>query len=138
MIEYINRIRVALSIPENNVEVEKGIKGSAGFYWGFPDGHNVLSENSRLFFEIENGQHHPDTNVLKYWPILEENKDLKIILIQWIIKKPKSRNRWELSKFLGSKMEGLIPDRFLYFFLEYEELSNTEKLRKIRDCVNNI
>lgn len=138
MLEYINQIRTNLGIPINPIEKERGIKGNKGFYWGFPDGFNELSENTKVYYEIEYGQNHPNTNVLKYWPILEENEALNIILIQWIIKKPKSKNRWELSKFIGDKMEKTFPKRFTYCFLEYEERSNINELNSIRTHIQNI
>lgn len=138
MVEYINKLRGSLEIPEKEKEVEKGIKGKAGFFWAFPDGADDLGNNTSLYFEIEMGQHHPDTNVLKYWPILEENPELKIILIQWIIKKPKSKNRWELSKFIGKKMMDVLKDRFEYYYLEYNDEINIEKLKKLKTFIKRI
>jgi hypothetical protein len=132
MIEYINKLRTSLAIPEQLIEIEKGIKSQEGFFWAFPDGKNKLSNNTYLYFEIEKGQNHPDTNVLKYWPVLEENHELKIILVQWIIKKPRSKNRWELSKFVGAKMENILAGRFNYCFLEYDEETNINKLESLK------
>lgn len=119
-ISSINKIRLNLGFPVKENEQEVGIKGRQGFYWGFPDGFDLLPNNWKIYYEIEVGQQHPCTNVLKYWPVLEENKDDKIILIQWLQRKPKSANRWELSKFLGKKMQLDLPFRFKYFFIEFE------------------
>jgi hypothetical protein len=133
----INIIRRTVGIPIKSDEREKGIKGIDGFYWGFPDGFDRLNEGWIIYYEIENGQHHPDTNVLKYWPILEEHIELKIILIQWLQRKPKSRNRWELSKFVARKMEIELRNRFKYFFIE-DEMEFETKLSEVRSLISQL
>lgn len=108
--------------------------GNDGFYWGFPDGVNHFGSNS-VNFEIESGQHHPDTNVLKYWPVLEENPLRQIIPIQWLIKKPRSKNRWELSKFVGNKMMQTLGGQFIYISLEYDNEENDLSIAKAKELI---
>ena len=121
---------------QNWKKKEKGIKGKAGFYWGFPDGVDELKENKFIYYEIEDGQQHQCTNVLKCWPLLEEDENIGIILIQWLKKTPKSKNRWELGKFVAKKMELAFPDRFKYVFLELQDESNEEKLQLLKMELN--
>jgi len=136
MDQYVVKIRKQIGLQDKVVEYEKGIKGKEGFFWAFPNGFDKIRNDWEIFYEIENGQEHPCTNVLKYWPILEERLNLKILLIQWLIKKPKSRNRWELSKFVASKIIKENPDRFKYVFLEYEDFENQEKLKELKYWLN--
>ncbi len=41
--------------------------------WGQADRCVELRRNSWLLLEVEGKQHHPNTNVLKLWPFLEEH-----------------------------------------------------------------
>ncbi len=51
--------------------------------WAFKSDFRVeISPKDFLIVEIEANQPHPDTNVTKYWKVLEENPDTKITLIQ--------------------------------------------------------
>ena len=127
-----NQIRLCLGLQVKESEKEKGIKCLAGDFWGFPDGQDMLINGHTILYEIEEGQQHPCTNVLKYWPVLEENPDMKIILIQWLVKKPKSKNRWQLAKFVANKMLTVFPDRFQYIFLEFDSPDNNIRLEKLK------
>ena len=136
MLADINSIRIKIGLSPKLEEKEKGIKGKAGFYWGFPDGVDELKENKFIYYEIEDGQQHQCTNVLKCWPLLEEDENINIILIQWLKKKSKSKNRWELGKFVAKKMEHAFPERFKYIFLELQDESNEEKLQLLKKELN--
>lgn len=137
MLSVINSIRVQIGLPIKELEAEKGIKAAEGFFWGFPDGADTLKDGSFIFYEIEEGQQHPSTNVLKYWPVLEENNKMSIILIQWLIRKARSKNRWELSMFTGNKMMQAFPGRFEYVFLMLEDDANKEKLKELKNRIYN-
>jgi hypothetical protein len=128
----INELRFHLGLTPKETEMEKGIRRLGGNFWGFPDGMDLLGEDQFLYFEIEEGQHHPSTNVLKYWPILEESPSIRIILVQWIRKKPKSPNRWKLAQFVGAKMMLEFPDRFQYVFLQNDDEENYVKLNELK------
>ena len=136
MLADINLIRIKIGLSPKLGEKEKGIRGIDGFFWGFPDGVDKLSENKFIYYEIEDGQQHQCTNVLKCWPLLEEDENINIILIQWLKKKPRSKNRWELAKFVGEKMEQVLPHRFKYIFLELQDESNEEKLQLLKKELN--
>ncbi len=132
-LEAINAIRTKLGMATKPVEVEKGIRCKRdSFYWGGPDGADTFHDGWSVFYEIEKGQQHPCTNVLKYWPVMEEDPSLKIILVQWLIQAPKSKNRWELSKFLGDKLMHTFPDRFQYIYLEMDAVANSNKLSRFQ------
>jgi hypothetical protein len=133
--QSINQIRKSLGLETKEYEKEAGIRAIAGDFWGFPDGKDCLSDNCMLYYEIEDGQHHPDTNVLKYWPILEENPSVTIVLVQWLRSKPKSRNRWKLAQFVARKMVMAFPDRFDYIFLEYDDADNENKLKQLKSRI---
>lgn len=136
MLADINSIRIKIGLSPKLEEKEKGIKGKDGFYWGFPDGVDELKENNFIYYEIEDGQQHQCTNVLKCWPLLEEDENINIVLIQWLKKKSKSKNRWELGKFVAKKMVQAFPERFKYVFLELQDESNEEKLQLLKKELN--
>jgi hypothetical protein len=130
-----NEIRISLGLSTKEYEKEVGIKGISGDFWGFPDGKDSLSNYCSVYYEIEEGQQHPDTNVLIYWPILEENPSITIVLVQWLRSKPKSRNRWKLAQFVARKMVMAFPDRFDYVFLEYDNVDNENKLKQLKSRI---
>ena len=46
--------------------------------WGRVDFYSKEENDTLIFVEVENsGQKHPNTNVLKIWPFLEENPSKK-------------------------------------------------------------
>lgn len=136
-LNHINRIRKELGISTKLEDKEKGVRGSEGFLWGFPDGYDDLSNEWTLYYEIENRQNHPDTNILKYWPILEGNSSKKIILIQWYLQKSKYINRWELAKFIADKIESHVGSRFKYFVTE-NEIEFETKLSEVRSLLGQL
>ncbi len=131
--DVINSLRAALGFDPKENEKEKGIRClEEDFYWAFPDGIDDHHSGWTVMYEVEGGQQHPCTNVLKYWPVLEQDAVLKIRLVHYLVKRPKSRNRWELSKFLGNKMMNAFPDRFDYTFLEIDAAENASKLHALK------
>ena len=50
--------------------------------WGQVDDWIQIDNNTFVFLEVETSQKHPNTNVLKLWPFLEENKNIRVFLIQ--------------------------------------------------------
>jgi len=91
-----------------------------------------------ILLEIEKGQKHPNTNVLKVWPYLAENPEKKILLIQLI--RPENNapgNRIRLCKFTGKKLEEMFSGRFSYLFYHWHpdilselKIRIEEKLKK--------
>jgi len=84
--------------------------------WGKTDESSKLSPDRFLFFEIEAGQKHPNTNVLKLWPYLEENPGASVILAQVFVEGSAccDSSRGKLASWLGAKLESIFPDRFRY------------------------
>ena len=82
--------------------------------WGNVDFY-YKKENLLVLLEVEKSQKHPNTNVAKVWPYLEENPNKKILLIQIIREENRApKNRLALCDFLGDKMENVFPDRFRF------------------------
>ncbi len=82
--------------------------------WGQADFY-CLHEGVLVLLEIEKGQKHPNTNVLKVWPYLDEYPEKKILLIQLIREENRApKNRLNLCKFTGKKLEEMYAGRFSY------------------------
>lgn len=45
--------------------------------WGEVDNRAQLDSGVFVFIEVETSQKHPNTNVLKLWPYLDENKGVR-------------------------------------------------------------
>jgi|SaaInlV_120m_DNA_4_1040238.scaffolds.fasta_scaffold21640_2 hypothetical protein len=89
--------------------------------WGNVDFY-CQTGNLMILLEVEKGQKHPCTNVIKVWPYLEENPELKIFLIQIVRQENKApKNRIALCKYMGKKMESEFPNRFKYLFRNWHD-----------------
>jgi len=83
--------------------------------WGDVDFY-CKQDNILVLLEVEKGQKHPNTNVLKVWPFLEKYPQQKVLLIQVIWSDNKApKNRLNLCDFTGKKLEELFPTRFRYY-----------------------
>lgn len=103
--------------------------------WGNADNYCIIDQDLLLLMEVEVGQKHPTTNIIKIWPYLEQNKSLKIILVHLITDPSKiSRNRLMLCHFIGQKMETEFDSRFRYAYQEndFTEISMIQ-IKKIID-----
>lgn len=84
--------------------------------WGTADGWQTLRNGARIALEVEDQQGHPSTNVLKYWPWLDERPSERLLLIQ--VFGPWSRgrisNRGRLATWIGSRIEAQCGGRFHY------------------------
>ncbi len=99
--------------------------------WGDADNHCVLNENDLILLECEKGQKHPNTNVLKVYPYLEEYLDKRIVLIHYFFPENKApKNRLALCNFIASKMESSFKNRFQYISLSCKQAELAEKLQK--------
>lgn len=102
------------------------------------DGWLVFNENNWLILELEEGQKHPTTNVLKLLRFLSDNRKISIILAHVYF--PNSYavddSSGGLATWLGQQMERhYLPERFYYRRLiinrEYTEwLSGEDELLK--------
>lgn len=110
-IEISKLIESHLNVKFKNYEYQLG-------GWGDADNYCQLDENIFIFLECECTQKHPNTNVLKYWPFLEENKDYKVILFHYFYPENKApKNRVRLCRFTASKLVSLFKERFQYINL---------------------
>lgn len=83
--------------------------------WGEVDNYAIIEKNTYVFLECERGQKHPNTNVLKLYPYLEKNPEIKITLIHYFFKENKTpKNRLALCDFIAKKMEEIFGNRFTY------------------------
>jgi len=84
--------------------------------WGKVDRAAKLNSKALVFVEVECGQTHPDTNVLKVWPYLERKKKLRIFLVQCYLLESRALrgSRRRLAGWIGGKMEELLKNRFFY------------------------
>ena len=101
--------------------------------WGEADNYCQLDNNTFVFIECERSQKHPNTNVLKYWPFLEENNSFKLILFHYFFPENKApKNRVRLCQFTASRIESVLTGRFQYVHLgnDLEQIANTLKEQK--------
>ncbi|WP_396146733.1 hypothetical protein [Flavobacterium sp.] len=86
-----------------------------------------------IIFELEFSQRHPEMNVLKVWPFLDEYSNKKIFLIHHITDtKSVSPNRIELSTFIANKVKNEHNNRFDYFQILNEfDKSKEAELKKV-------
>jgi hypothetical protein len=106
--------------------------------WGVVDFY-CYHEQVLILIEIEKGQKHPNTNVLKIWPYLEENLDQKILLIQLI--RPENnapKNRLRLCKFTGKQLEKLFPNKFKYIYYNWHPNIIMDLKNKIQEKLEDL
>lgn len=84
--------------------------------WGEADDFAKVRDNFYVLFELEIGQKHPNTNVLKVWPYLEENPQISIVLVQLFKSGARNEkgNRGQLAQWTADKMSSQLGPRFNY------------------------
>jgi len=101
--------------------------------WGEVDNWTQLDNGILLFLEVETNQKHPNTNVLKLWPYLENNKETRIFLIQTYF--PTSpgltSNRGRLAEWTANKLKAIFGKRFDYQKLIIDEINDKCELKEI-------
>ena len=124
---------MARAVTEENIKIanQLGIEFQLEEYklgkWGNAD-FFYKKDYLLVLLEVEKGQKHPNTNVIKLWPYLEDNPELKVLLIQIIRDENKApKNRLALCKYFGKRMEQEFPDRFRFVHRRWH-----------RDLVNEI
>ena len=106
--------------------------------WGKSDFYCYKNE-ILVLLEIEKGQKHPNTNVLKIWPYLEENLKQKILLIHLFRPENEaSPNRVKLCDFTGSRLERLFSKRFAYLRLDWQPKLLSEQIRNIDHKIKSL
>ena len=100
--------------------------------WGRVDFFSYY-KNILVLMEVEKGQKHPNTNVLKLWPYLEENPGQKILLIHVIRSDNQApKNRLALCEFTGEKLEKMFKGRFAYKYIKGNPSDNPKVNDEIR------
>ena len=98
--------------------------------WGDVDNFCRVNDKLIILMEFEKGQKHPNTNILKIWPFLEENNDLRIVLLHYFFPENKApKNRKRLCFFLGEKLEKLFETRFRYVQLNEDTINDLKSLK---------
>jgi hypothetical protein len=104
--------------------------------WGKVDDYAILGDDRYLFLEVENSQHHPDTNVLKLWPFLKDHPTVAVVLVQAFFPHSKcfKSSRGRLGSWVGAELEGLFPGRFKYqrVVVAADSCAVVEGLEKLR------
>lgn len=117
-------IEEALGITFMNEEFSLG-------KWGEVDDWCHLSYDTLILLECEKGQKHPNTNLLKLYPYLEEFPDAKIILIHYFYPENKApKSRIALCNFLGDKLEAEFGIRFQYIHMKCQQDALKKELLK--------
>ena len=117
-------IASALGITFNNEEFSLG-------KWGEVDDWCELSHDTIVLLECERTQKHPNTNVLKLYPWLEEFPKAHVILLHYFFPENKApKNRIALCNFIGEKLENNFGIRFQYVHLKCEEKMIAKELKK--------
>jgi hypothetical protein len=86
---------------------------------GSPGGMAAVGEEAWVALQVERKHTHPAENVLQYWPWLERSRR-RLVLVHAIAPDARRRTgpRADLTSWLGSMMERVIPGRFTYCRLE--------------------
>jgi hypothetical protein len=106
--------------------------------WGNVDFY-CKQDDILVLLEVEKGQKHPNTNVLKVWPFLEENPDQKVLLIQLIREENNApKNRLLLCKHTGRKLMELFPGRFEYVYFNWHRQILPDLKSRIEEKINRL
>lgn len=107
--------------------------------WGEVDNWARLDNGVFLFVEVETSQKHPNTNVLKLWPFLDENIGFRIFLIQTYFPTSPglSSNRGKLSEWTANKLKSILGKRFDYYKLVIDGEKDREELKEVRIRIDN-
>lgn len=107
--------------------------------WGEVDNWTQLDNGVFVFLEVETSQKHPNTNVLKLWPYLEEHKDIRVFLIQTYF--PTSpgltSNRGKLGAWTATKLKTIFGNRFDYQKLVIDNNSDTNELKELSTKISD-
>lgn len=119
-----NTIANALGITFSNEEFSLG-------KWGEVDNWCELSYDTIVLLECERTQKHPNTNVLKLYPWMEEFPKVHIILLHYFFPENKApKNRVALCNFIGEKLEVNFGIRFQYVHLQCPQDCIANELKK--------
>jgi len=128
---YSNNIarKFGLSLSNSEFNYGPGI--------GKADNYAIIND-WLVVFEIEYSQRHPEFNVSKVWPYLENNPAQKLFLIQHIVdNKEVSANRIFHCEWMAEKMITSLNDRFMYQLIINDLTDNDIKsLKTMFEVIN--
>ena len=105
--------------------------------WGEEDDWAQLDNGVFVFLEVETSQKHPNTNVLKVMPYLDENKATRIFLIQTFF--PDSpglnSNRGKLGEWTANKFKNILGKRFDYYKLVITDNITAQELADLKNKI---
>lgn len=107
-----------------DAEPAQGLGGSDGAI-------ALVGEEAWVALQVERKHTHPAENVLQYWPWLERNRR-RLVLVHAIAPDARRRTgpRADLTSWLGSMMERVIPNRFTYCRLELGSADEAAQLER--------
>jgi hypothetical protein len=116
-----------------------GLRWAPGGLIGYgarPDGRIELAPDTWVMLEVEQGQHHPAANVLKYWPWLEGTRT-RLVLVHAIAPDASKRQgpRTDLALWTGEKMRRQLRGRFAYCRVELGTDTETEDIQRARAAI---
>lgn len=124
---------IAESLPFEFQTMEFSLNG-----WGNVDFY-AKKNDVLILLEVESGQKHPNTNVVKLWPYLESETKAKIMFIHVFTPENNApKNRLRLCNYIGNKLEDIFPDRFRYYKYNWAESCKQDLINidtKLRELV---
>jgi len=107
--------------------------------WGEADDFAEIRTNCLVFLEVERSQNHTTTNVLKYWPLLQDRHKLKIVLAHAFFRNSRAQSgaRYELTGWVARKMESKLKTRFTYCRLIIsDDFSRVRGIGKLKQAIS--
>ncbi|MEO5645831.1 MAG: hypothetical protein ABIQ40_08440 [Bacteroidia bacterium] len=107
--------------------------------WGEVDNWAQLDNGVFVFLEVETTQKHPNTNVLKLWPYLEDNKAIRIFLIQTYFPTSSglTSNRGRLGEWTANKLKTILGKRFDYQKLVIDGNNDKTELKELKTKISD-
>lgn len=99
----------------------------------------AVGEEAWVALQVERKHTHPAENVLQYWPWLERNRR-RLVLVHAIVPDARRRTgpRADLTSWLGSLMERVIPGRFTYCRLELGSPDQASQLQAAIEAIEAV
>ena len=116
-IRYSNLVASEIELDLVNEEFDYGFGIGKADNYGYQNDWIVT-------IEIEYGQSHPNTNVVKVWPYLDKTENERICLIHIILPHPNKKispNRINLCDFVANKINAEYSERFKYYRMNWNE-----------------
>lgn len=106
---------------------------------GSPGALAAVGEEAWVALQVERKHAHPAENVLQYWPWLERNRR-RVVLVHAIAPDARRRTgpRADLTSWLGSMMERVIPGRFTYCRLDLGSVDEEGQLESAIDAIDRV